>query len=528
MSTDLTDRSDGSGLDTLPQAPKGPPGLGVLGWLRWFWRQLTSMRTALVLLFLLALASVPGSLLPQRGPNPGEVQQYFTQHPKLAPFLDGLSMFDVFGAPWFAAVYLLLFISLAGCVIPRSYHHIKIIRARPPKAPRNLSRLPESDRWTTDLEPAEALEKVRAVLRGKRFRVDVADDSVAAEKGYLRETGNLLFHIALMALLFAIGLGGAFGYKGNVLVTEGDGFANTVASYDRFEPGRIFDDDQLQPFSFHVNDYKATYISSGAQRGEPASQIANITYKSSPDAPARPHRLKVNNPLDVDGAKVYLLGNGYAPTFKVTDGKGNVVVNGPTAFMNADAKTMTSEGVIKVPDAEPDQLAFLGVFLPTTVKTKTGLASSYPGPLNPTVTLLSFKGDLGMDNGAPQSVYQLNTNKLQKIKDAPQTLRPGQSYKLPDGAGTVTFTGYKHWVSIAVTYDPGRVPALGAAIAAIIGLLFGLLVRRRRVWVRAARGDDGRTVVEAGGLTRTDSGGTFSEEFSELTSELRSTSQGKE
>jgi len=525
MSTDLTDRDD---LDTVPQAPKGPPGLGVLGWLRWFWRQLTSMRTALVLLFLLALASVPGSLLPQRGPEPGKVEQYFTQHPDLAPVLDKFSLFDVFAAPWFAAVYLLLFISLAGCVFPRSWHHLKVMRARPPKAPRNLSRLPESARWTTGLSPDEALEKVRAVLRSKRFRVDVADDSVAAEKGYLRETGNLVFHIALLGLLLAIGLGGSLGYKGNVLVTEGDGFANTVASYDRFEPGRSFSDDRLQPFSFHVNDYKATYITSGEQRGQPATQVADVTYKTAPDAPTEHHRLKVNNPLDVDGAKVYLLGNGYAPTFKVTDGKGNVAMNGPTAFMNADAKTMTSEGVIKVPDAEPDQLAFLGVFLPTTVKTKNGLASAYPGALNPTVTLLSFKGDLGLDNGTPQSVYQLNTNKLQKIKGAARTLRPGDSYKLPGGAGTVQFTGYRHWVSIAVTYDPGRVPALCAAIVAIFGLLGGLLIRRRRVWVRATRGEDGRTVVEAGGLTRTDSGGTFSAEFEELTTELRSTSQGKE
>ena len=121
MSTDLTDRSD---LDTVPQAPKGPPGIGALGWLRWFWRQLTSMRTALVLLFLLALASVPGSLLPQRGPEPGKVEQYFSQHPDLAPVLDKLSLFDVFAAPWFAAVYLLLFISLAGCVLPRSWQHV--------------------------------------------------------------------------------------------------------------------------------------------------------------------------------------------------------------------------------------------------------------------------------------------------------------------------------------------------------------------------------------------------------------------
>ena len=83
--------------------------LGVVGWLRWGWRQLTSMRTALVLLFLLALASIPGSVLPQQGIDPAAVTQYYAAHPALAPFLARLSAFDVFGAPWFAAIYLLLF-----------------------------------------------------------------------------------------------------------------------------------------------------------------------------------------------------------------------------------------------------------------------------------------------------------------------------------------------------------------------------------------------------------------------------------
>jgi len=46
-----------------PRPPRGG-GLTIAGWLRWGWRQLTSMRTALILLFLLALAAVPGSIIP--------------------------------------------------------------------------------------------------------------------------------------------------------------------------------------------------------------------------------------------------------------------------------------------------------------------------------------------------------------------------------------------------------------------------------------------------------------------------------
>src|SRR5262249_11685741 len=102
-------------LDTGDQAPPRPAAgarLGVIGWLRWGWRQLTSMRTALILLFLLAVGSVPGSLLPQQGINPAGVSDYYATHRLLAPVFGHLSLFNVFGAPWYAAIYLLLFASL--------------------------------------------------------------------------------------------------------------------------------------------------------------------------------------------------------------------------------------------------------------------------------------------------------------------------------------------------------------------------------------------------------------------------------
>src|SRR5260370_22445109 len=150
------------------QAPMGgqvPARFGLVGWLRWIWRQLTSMRTALVLLFLLALASIPGSVLPQEGIDPAAVSQYYAEHPALAPFLARLSGFDVFGAPWFAAIYLLLFASLAGCVLPRSYRLARSARQPPPKAPRYLGRLPQAVAFLTSASPDPALAPAARLLR---------------------------------------------------------------------------------------------------------------------------------------------------------------------------------------------------------------------------------------------------------------------------------------------------------------------------------------------------------------------------
>src|SRR4029079_17955196 len=118
------------------------PTLGFLGGLRWLWTQLTSMRTALVLLFALAVAAVPGSLIPQRDVSPIRVSDFIDQHPTLGPIYDKVGLFNVFTSAWFSAVYLLLFVSLVGCIIPRVLVYARALRTPPPRTPRNLSRLP--------------------------------------------------------------------------------------------------------------------------------------------------------------------------------------------------------------------------------------------------------------------------------------------------------------------------------------------------------------------------------------------------
>jgi cytochrome c biogenesis protein len=493
---------------------------GVTGWLRWIWRQLTSMRTALVLLFLLALASIPGSVLPQEGIDPAAVTQYYTAHPALAPIVAKLSGFDVFGSPWFAAIYLLLFTSLAGCVLPRAYRLARSSRQPPPKAPRHLSRLPQSTSFVTAAPAGEALGSATSLLRARRFRLRSGDGWVSAEKGYLHEVGNLLFHLALLGLLVSVALGGLFGYKANKLLVAGDGFSNTPTALDVFRPGRLVTATDLQPFSITMTSFHASYITSGTQRGEPADFSASLSYTSQYGGPAHRYDLEVNHPLNVDGAQVFLIGHGYAPVFKVTDGTGTVVFNQPVPFIPFETSGLSSAGVIKVPDAKPQPLGFTGEFLPTAYETITGtVGSDFPAAQLPRVILVGYEGNLQLNNGQPQSVYSLNTAQMSRIDYPIKLLAPGQSIVLPHGLGTLTFTGYRQWASLAITYDPGQLPALFSALAALAGLILSFLVRRRRIFVRVNAEETG-TVVELGGLTRSDAAGGFETEFAELTAEF--------
>jgi cytochrome c biogenesis protein len=521
---------DTTRLSTAPAPlPPAPARTSLVAPVRRTWRQLTSMRTALLLLFLLALASVPGSFLPQRGLNPVAVQDYFNEHPDLAPVLDRLFLFDVFAAPWFAAVYLLLFVSLIGCLGPRIRLHAKALRTPPPAVPRVLSRMPASERWETDATPEQVLAAATGELRG--WRTVRADGAVSAERGYLRETGNLLFHVSLVLLLVGIAMGGLLGFQGTVLVKEGDGFANTVFSYDDIKPGRRFDAGRLVPFHFVLDDFRATY----ADNGTALTFDADLRYAEGPDDELQPYNLRVNHPLSIDGAKTYLLGHGYAPRVLVVDREGNELPQ--TVACLPQGPTFLSTCTIKVPDAAGEQLAFEGVFTPTTVQDPETrrVTSVYPAPENPALTVLGYRGDLGIDSGAPTSVYNLeNRSRLTPIGDGetPIKLGPGETWELP-GGGSLTFVGTTEWATFQVTQDPGKLVALLASTGMILGLCLSLFVRRRRVWVRvtpsgaqrssvpAGAGPGGpRTVVEVAGLARSGPE-QFREELDGLVARLR-------
>jgi cytochrome c biogenesis protein len=511
---------------TEAEPPGGPGSLGPLGMARWAWRQLTSMRTALLLLLLLTVAAVPGSLVPQVGVDPVRVAEFKAQHPSLAPWYERFSLFEVFAAPWFAAIYLLLFLSLAGCVLPRSRAHWAASRARPPAAPRHLERLPVAESWTTDVPPREVLDAARQALRRRRFRVDVgADGSVAAEKGYLRETGNLVFHAALLLLLVAVAAGNLFGFQGSVLVSEGGSFSNTVSAYDTVRQGSAFRSGSLVPFTVTLDDLVVRYEQNGVQRGAPRDFRAAVSFTTSPDASPRRAELRVNHPLVINGTKVFLLGNGYAPEFTVRDGTGEVVFSGPVPFIPRDANN-TSVGVVKVPGAKPTQLGFQGLFLPTAVlHPERGPISVFPDDALPRAVLTAWVGDLGLDSGAAQSVYRLDTTGLTQVrgkdgKPLAQSLAPGSTMTLPDGEGSITFDGVRRWTSLKVSHDPGKQWALLSAAAALIGLMLSLFVRRRRLWVRATATDDGRTLVRVAGLARAEGEG-LADEVAEIATALR-------
>lgn len=533
-----TERGDDA---TGPGAPARLPRLGAVGWARWAWRQLTSMRVALMLLVLLAVVAVPGSVLPQRPQDPAAVARYLADNPGLGRWLDRLGLFDVYASVWFSAVYLLLFTSLIGCIVPRIAVHLRAVRARPPRTPRRFERFTVRDELVTTAPVEAVIAAARAALVGPvrrlpRFRVVTADErsgraggataaegagaaegaetaegagaavvrTLSAERGYLRESGNIVFHLALVGLLVSIAVGQLYHYRGQALVVEGHGFANSVTDYDTFVAGSGFDPGSLVPFTLTLDRFEATFDADA----RPRDFAADVTVREPGRATGRPAVIRLNRPLSVGGAKVYLQGNGYAPSVTVHDAAGEVAFAGVVPFLPQD-DVYTSRGVIKVPDVSTgDQIGLVGYLLPTAVVTPAGAASVHPDPAAPVLVLSVWRGNLGLDTGVPQNVYELDVSRMEQVLDedgTPATLvvEPGATVELPDGLGTLTWDGLPRFAAFDLRHDPALGAVLASAVAALLGLSVSLFTPRRRIWVRASD-LGGRTVVAFAALARGD------------------------
>ena len=482
------------------------PELGTIGLLRWLWRQLTSMRTALILLLLLGVASIPGSIIPQRNQDPTQVQQYFADSPTLAKVFDKLSLFNLYSSTWFSAIYLLLFISLIGCVLPRTWEHFKNISALPPQTPKNLIRLEEFRSFESQKNADEILDIARSHFSKRRYRIRDCESSVAVEKGFIRESGNLLFHLSLIGILIGVSAGVLGGMRGSAIVNEGESFTNVATSYDTLSAGRFFKLSDFPPVTLKVVKFTAVY---DPRTNAPLDYSLIVDVTESGKSNSRRLEVKVNKPLTFGSTRVYLQANGFSPKVTVRDNTGKIVLSGAIPFLPQDGN-LSSIGAIKVPDLTPTQLGIVGSFLPTADRDKIrGGFSSYPEALNPRLLMAAWLGDLGLDTGVPQSVYRINTKNMERV--GLKSLAPGEVWTIPgnsstaDVSGTITFDGATKWVNLQIVRDPGKPFALLGAVFALLGLLISLFARRRRIWIRTVLGENAPSsgvIVEIAGLSR--------------------------
>ncbi len=499
---------DGSDASAPPPAANPPvrrPGRrrspGALGFvwesLVMGWRWLTRMRTALYLLGALALLTLVATFVPQENNVPTTVAAWRTGSggPGRLPAqaLDALGAFDVYGAPLFLALLLLLVLSLTACLVPRIRAWVRLVRRSRPPLVRHLGAAPLEATLRTDMEPAAVVDRADALLAERRWRRRRSEGEpgtvtqVAGEKGlWSREGGSLLFHLSFYVLLLSIVLGQLVTFEGQRGVVEGEpGFADTAVSYWTYRPGRWFGEDDHRGWQLHLDAFEVDWVrdplAPGA--GQPTVFRSDVTITPRDGEPYEAV-IDSNRPLTVEGMKVTQLDWGYAPRV-VIEVDGEVVHDAFLVTQTGDAGMYRAAA--KAPSAEPD--VGLDVFFwPYAPDGENGRPVTTGAPWDDAPLLLyqQYRGDLQL-GATQQTMNELDTTQLESAGGA--YLRLGQTIEV-DGV-TVSFPELRRWVGYQVSDRPQLPWLLFGAALLVAGLITALYAYRRRVWVLAVRYDEG-------------------------------------
>jgi cytochrome c biogenesis protein len=470
------------------------------------WRTLRSMRTALILLLVIGVAAVFGSLVPQAPIAPAAVESLYRDHPVQARIYEALGLFDVYGSWWFTLAYALLLISLASCLIPRSRALVRGLRRRP-QMTAELEGMRHFAQGVVQGGPEQALDRSRRLLRRRRFRVARADGVLAAEKGWAREAGSLLFHWSFFLLLVGVIYGKGFGFTGRATVIEGGTWTEAHVAYD-LPPseGRFFTESMHRAFQVRLLDFDASYHPGGVPR-----DFVSRLQLLEDGRVVRRAELRVNEPLEHQGVKLYQLGYGWAPVIEVRR-EGHLLVSGPVVFLTPEPSDPTRpwRGVVKLPSLRPQ----VGIELRLLPDARAALSGgAMLEARDPFLLFQAYRGDLRLT--AAQSVFRLDTRTLEPWEGGGIGL--GETLRLPGGL-EISFPELREYTQLLVKRDPGLGLILISALALMVGLLPALYSSRRRLWVRAV--DEGpRTRLQVGGFALQRKS-AFEEEFRRLVGEL--------
>jgi cytochrome c biogenesis protein len=489
------------------------------------WRTLRSMRTALILLLVLALTAVAGSLVPQAGVSDARIAAMFRDHPLRAEIYQRFGLFDVYGSWWFTLVYVLLLVSLVACLIPRTRALVRNLRTRPVQA-RELDTMRHHAELAVAADPDHAIAGARRVLRRRWFRVNGPNGTpaLAADKGLARELGSLMFHWSFLLVLLGIVWGKGTGFSGQAVIVEGETWTEAHANYDgQLHEGRFFGEDH-SGIQVHVDSFTATYR---VPSGVPEDFVTHAELSLADGTPAGAFDIRVNHPAEVDGVKFYQFGYGWAPVIDVSQ-DGRPLASGPVVCtQGAPPKGVSPlqlpwNCVVRLPTLRP-QVGIELTLWPDSrslfALLETGKAMPMLQEFAPVMTYSAWRGDLRADR--VQSASSLDTTGLTEWKQG--AVGAGEAKDLGDGL-TVSFPELRQYTVLEVKRDRGLWIELVAAILILLGLLPALYTSRRKVWV-TAEPDGMGSVLRVGGFAL-QRRSQFEEEFAKLVRDMVRVSGG--
>jgi cytochrome c biogenesis protein len=465
-----------------PRAPRRPAGEHSRTALPphvWVYRQLTSMRVALVLLFILALLTLAGTLLAQapgavKGNSAAYAEWLDSVRPKYGGWtgiLDALGLFSVFSSIWFKGTLLLLSASLISCSV-RNAPRLWRVATRPRMVMTKafFERAPERARIASEEDSAAALAKLRAAFRKSGFHVSTERDGddihICADRFRWSPFGRIVAHLSFVVILVG------------AVVTATGGFRNEAFAVPVGEKKAVGNGTDL---AVEAKSFADSYYTSG----EPSDYASNVVlYKGG--TRVRSQEIRVNHPMRYGGVTFY-------QSFF-----------GPTVVMRAqasDGQVVFNRGVPLL-YASKDERHSIGRFLLPKQGLTVFVVSPESGEVDPRIAA----GQTQLE------VYRTAT-------DTPVAVRVLSQDKPAKIAGLdFTFVREREFTGLIVARDPGSTLVWIGATLLVLGMfaIFFFPHRRVRAVIRPTAGG---SEIGVGAIKRRDP--AFSAQFNDLVENIR-------
>ena len=290
----------------------------------------SSMRFAVALLTVLAVASVIGTVIPQNRPIQDYVVSFGTFWSQL---FDVLGLYDVYSSPWFIVILIFLVLSTTLCLwrnVPPFITEMRTFRTHA-----KLDGLSFSQNISGSLKPEIAEQYLKA--QGFQTQTVKREDGIliAAKMGSWAKFGYIFAHIALIVIC----LGGLLDshlllkiavWSGRLVPDKEHAYASDFATNSRLSANALsFRGDinlpenqttdaiflnvdnngfvvQELPFTLKLNKFSLEHYSNGM----PKDYASDITITDKKTGESKQAIVRVNHPIHTHGLTIYQAGFG--------------------------------------------------------------------------------------------------------------------------------------------------------------------------------------------------------------------------
>ena len=429
------------------------------GFAQQLWDFFCSLKLSIFLLIGLALTSIIGTVIPQ-APVPQEyIQRISTAKLQL---YDKLGFFDMYHSWWFILLLYLLTVNLVACSIKRLPRVWKMISEPTLVMDDGFEKSLSLTREFKMAGNAAALKDKLAAFLRTEFAEPVITESngeyhLFAQKSPYCRLGVYVVHLSIIIVFIGALIGSFAGYKAYVNIAEG----SSVSSVES-RTGKTID----LGFAVRCEKFAVSFYDTGApkefrstltvlENGKPVPGYENI-------------KVIVNDPLTYKGITFYQSSYGSA---------GDTVYRfSVTNRTSGQTMPIVAHQDEKVSLADGSTLQIIGV--------APEVGNDFPGCPGAGARL-----EITRPNGEKQYAIVL--------------LNPScRDFDAKRGSDLIfTFDGKdeKFFTGLQVAKDPGVWVVWSGCALMVIGISMAFFLAHQRVWVRLARGQDGRVEVALAG-----------------------------